>query len=168
MDPRLLYTDFVMDGVEVLLQPTTETEVAFIDDRGSTYCALTAFRSDDPALARDPLSTNRRLPETADLEIFGTIIVAGPTPEQIFVLIPDSVGPTVDAESPADIQHVVGLSLGPAEYLSSTLPAEGLHLALCEKSLRHTITIRPAHAQRFENFTKYFDKFQHVQICRDL
>ena len=33
---------------------------------------------------------------------------------------------------------------------------------------RHTITIRPAHVQRFANFTKYFDKFQHVQICRDL
>ena len=33
---------------------------------------------------------------------------------------------------------------------------------------RHTITIRPAHAQRFENFTKYFDKLEHVQIFRDL
>ena len=38
----------------------------------------------------------------------------------------------------------------------------------CRLWCRHTITIRPAHAQRFANFTKYFDKFQHVQICRDL
>ena len=68
-----------------------------------------AFGSDDPAIARDPLSTNRRLPDTADLELFGTMIVAGPTPDQIFVLIPDSVGPAGDATS-ADIQHVVGLS----------------------------------------------------------
>ena len=130
MDPRLLYTNFLMDGEEVLLQPTTDTELTFKDDRGYTYCALTVFRSDDPDLARDPLSTNRRLHETADLEMFGTMIVAGPTLEQIFVLIPDSVGPTVDADSPADLQHVVGLSFGPAENHSSTLPAEGLHLAI--------------------------------------
>ena len=65
--------------------------------------------------------------------------MAGPTPDQIFVLIPDSVGPTVDAESPVDLQHVVGLSLGSAINLSSTLPPEGLHLALCNNSLRPTL-----------------------------
>ena len=76
------------------------------------------FRSDDSDLVRDPLSTNRRLQDMADLEMLGTMIVAGPTPEQIFVLIPDSVGRTVDAELPADLQHVVGLRLGSAENLS--------------------------------------------------
>ena len=120
MDPGLLYTDIVMDGVEVSLQPTLETEVAFVDDRGYAYCTLMALRSDDPALARDPLSTNRLLPDTADLEMFGTMIVASPTPDQIFVLVPDSVGPTVDATSPADIQHVGGLSIDPAEKLYFT------------------------------------------------
>ena len=65
--------------------------------------------------------------------------MAGPTPDQIFVLIPDSVSPTVDAESPVDIQHVVGLSLGSATNLSSTLPPEGLHLALCNNSLLPTL-----------------------------
>ena len=70
------------------------------------------------------------------------MIVASPTPEQIFVLIPDSVGPTVDVELPADLQHVVGLRLGSAENLSSTLPTEGLHLALCDKSLRPTLSLR--------------------------
>ena len=70
--------------------------------------------------------------------MFGTMIVAGPTPAQIYVLIPDSVGPTVDADSPADLQHVVGLSLGSVENLSYTLPPEGLHIALCDKSLSHT------------------------------
>ena len=138
MDPRLLYTDFLMDDRELLLQPTTDTEPTFRDDRGYTYCATAVFRSDDPDLARDPRSTNRRLQETADLEMFGTMIVAGPTPDQIHVLIPDSVGPTMDADSPADLQHVVGLSLGSAENLSSTLPPEGLHLALRDKSLRPT------------------------------
>ena len=76
---------------------------------------------------------------SADLEMFGTMIVVGPTPDQGFVLIPDSTTPTVDADSPADLQHVVGLSLGSAENLSSTLPPEGLHLALCDKSLRPTL-----------------------------
>ena len=135
MDARLLYTDFLMDGEEVLLQPTTDTETTFKDDRGYTCCTLAVFRSDDSDLTQDPLSTNQHLQDTADFGMFGTMIVAGPTPEQIFVLIPDSVGPTVDAELPADLQHVVGLRLGTAENLSSTLPTEGLHLALCNKSL---------------------------------
>ena len=159
MDPRLLYTDFVMDGVEVSLQPTLETEVAFVDDRGYTYCTLMAFGSDDPAIARDPLSTNRRLPDTADLELFGTIIVAGPTPDQIFVLIPDSVGPTGDATS-ADIQHVVGLSLGPAENLNSTLPAEGLHLALCETSVLPTLN--PRNHDYWSELNPILQKWQNV------
>ena len=141
MDPRLFYTDFLMDGEEVLLQPTTDTEITFKDDRGYTYCALAVFGSDDSDLARDPLSTNRRIQNKADFEMFGTMIVAGPTPEQIFVLIPDSVGPTVNAELPADLQHVLGLRLGTAENISSTLPTEGLHLALCDKSLRPTLSL---------------------------
>ena len=41
--------------------------------------------------------------------------------------------------TPADLQHVVGLSLGSAENLSSTLPPEGLHLGLCDKSLHPTL-----------------------------
>ena len=61
MDPRLLYTDFLMDDRELLLQPTTDTEPTFRDDTGYKYCAIAVFRSDDPDLARDPLSTNRRL-----------------------------------------------------------------------------------------------------------
>ena len=139
MDPRLLYTDFLMYDSELLLQPTTDAETTFKDDKGYAYCTLTVFRSDDPDLAWDPLSTNRRLRDSADLEMFGTMIVAGPTPDQVFVLIPDSVGPTVDPDSPADLQHVVGLSLGSAVNLNSTLPTEGLHLVLCDKSLRPTL-----------------------------
>ena len=141
MDPRLLYTDFLMDGEEVFLQPTTDAEPTFKDDRGYTYCALAVFRSDDSDLARDPLSTNRLVQNMADFEMFGTMIVAGPTPEHIFVLVPDSVGPTVDAELQADLQHVVGLRLGSAENLSSTLPTEGLRLALCDKSLRPNLSL---------------------------
>ena len=39
-----------------------------------------AFQHPDPDLTHDPLSTNRRLHETADLAMFGTLVVAGPTP----------------------------------------------------------------------------------------
>ena len=34
------------------------------------------------------------------------------------MLIPDTVGPTMDAESPVNLQHVVGLSLGPQLILA--------------------------------------------------
>ena len=73
--------------------------------------------------------------------MFGTMVVAGPTPDEIYVIIPDSVNSTVDGESLADLQHVVGLSLGSAENLSSTLPQDELHLALCENSLCPTLTL---------------------------
>ena len=106
MDLRLLYTDFVMDDRGVVFHSTADSEPSFHDDLDNTYCAVAAFQHADPDLARDPLSTNRRLHDTSDLDMFGTLVVAGATPDQIFVLLPDSVGPTVDAESPVDLQHV--------------------------------------------------------------
>ena len=45
-----------------------------------------AFQHPDPDLARDPLSTNRRMPETMDLVMFGTLVVAGPTPDHIIFI----------------------------------------------------------------------------------
>ena len=68
------------------------------------------------------------------------MVVAGPTPDVIYVLVPDSTTSTVDDISPADLQHVVGLSLGAAENLGSAPPQEELHLALCDRSLRPTLT----------------------------
>ena len=142
MDLRLLYGDFVMDNRELMFQSTPDATHTFLDDRGSTYCAIPAFQSEDPDIARDPLSTNRHLTDSMELEMFGTLIVAGPMPDVIYVLIPDLiVGPTVDGESPADLQHVVGLSLGPAENLSAALPQEDLHLALCDNSLCPTLSL---------------------------
>ena len=52
-------------------------------------------------------------------------MVAGPTPDVIYVLIPDSTTSTVDDVSPADLQHVVGLSLGSAENLKFCLATRG-------------------------------------------
>ena len=139
MDLRLLYSDFVMNDQGVVFHSTSDSPPSLRDDLDNTYCAVAAFQHADPDLARDPLSTNRRLHDTSDLEMLGTLVVAGPTPDQIFVLIPVSVGPIVDAESPVDIQHAVGLSLGSATDLISTLPSNGLHLALCDNSIKPTL-----------------------------
>ena len=141
MDLRLLYSDFVMDNRELILHTAPGASAIFQDDRGSTHCAITAFQNADPDITRDPLSTNRRLADSVGLQMFGTMVVAGPTPDMIYVLIPDSTTSTVDDISPADLQHVVGLSLGPAENLSATLPQDELHLTLCDNSLRPTLTV---------------------------
>ena len=73
--------------------------------------------------------------DVADLAMLGILLVARPTPDHINVLIPYTVGPTVDAEGPVDLQHVVGLSLGPATDLSSSLPPADLATSLCENSV---------------------------------
>ena len=113
MDLNLLYRDFLVVDQEFMFHSAPGTVPSFHDVDGNMYCTVTAYQHPDPDLDRDPLSTNRRLPETADLAMFGTMVVAGSTPDHIRVFIPDTVGPTVDAESPVDLQHVVGLSLGP-------------------------------------------------------
>ena len=77
------------------------------------YCAIPVFQHSDSDLARDPLSTNHQLTDTADLPMFGMLVVAGSSPDHIKVLIPDTVGTAVHADSPLVLQHVVGLSLGP-------------------------------------------------------
>ena len=128
-----------MDDREFLFIYTLGSVPSFHDKDGNTYCAVPVFQHPDPDLARDPLSTNRRMLETVDLAMFGTLVVAGPMPDHIKVLIPDTVGPTVDAVSPVDLQHVVGLSLGPATNLSSSLPPADLALSLCENSVVPTL-----------------------------
>ena len=70
--------------------------------------AVAAFQHPDPDLARDPLSTNRRMLNVMDKAMFGTLVVAGQTPDHVTVLIPDTVGLTVDTVGPVDLQHVVG------------------------------------------------------------
>ena len=56
-----LYSDFVMDDREVLFHSITGQVSSFHDDEGNVYCAVPAFGHSDADLARDPLSTNRRL-----------------------------------------------------------------------------------------------------------
>ena len=106
---------------------------------GQTHCTIRPFRDGDPDIARDPLSTNRRLFDSGGIELFGSMVVARPTTDVIYILVPDSTTCTADEISPADVQHVISLRLGPAENLGSTLPREDLHLSLCENSLRPTL-----------------------------
>ena len=143
MDLNFLYSDFVMDDREVLFHSAPCTVPPFHDDEGNMYCAVPAFQHSDADLAQDPLSTNRRLINTEDLPIFGTLVVAGATADHIKVLILDTFsGPTVNADSPVVLQHVVGFILVPAVDLSSSLPAPNLDRALCRNSVLPTLTKR--------------------------
>ena len=139
MDLGLLYSDFVMDNRELILHTAPGASSVFRDDVGATHCAITAFRNGDTDNEKDPLSTNRRLFDSEGIELFGTMVVAGPTSDVIYVLIRDSTTCTADDVSPSNLQHVVGLSLGPAENLSAILPREELHLSLRDNSLRPTL-----------------------------
>ena len=127
MDLTSLYSNFVMDGREMLFHSPPGGVSSFHDTEGNVYCAVPVFQHSDADLAQDPLSTNRRLVGSEELELFGTMVVAGATSDHIKVLIPDTFsGPTVNATSPVVLQHVVGLTLGSAVDLSSSLPAANL------------------------------------------
>ena len=72
--------------------------------------------------------------------MFGTMVVAGATSDHIKVLIPDTFSsPILNANSPVVLQHVVGLSLGTAADLSSSLPADHLDQLLCRNSVLPTL-----------------------------
>ena len=140
MDLGLLYGNFVMYDQEFILHSTPDGPSVFRDDKGITHCAITSFQHADPDIERDPLSINRRLFGSDGIELFGTMVVVGPSQEVIYVLVPDSTTCTADVISPSDLQHVVGLRLGTAENLSACVPREDLHMSLCDNSLRPTLT----------------------------
>ena len=85
MDLGLLYSDFVMDNRELILHIAPDGSGVFRDDTGNTHCAITAFRNEDTDIERDPLSTNQRLFDSGGIELFGTMVVAGPTTNVIYM-----------------------------------------------------------------------------------
>ena len=103
----------------------------FTGDTGNPHVTLSPFNH------ADPLSTNRRLHDQADLPVLGTIVVAGPTPDLIHV-IPDCLVPPVGDEVHIDLRHVVTLQLGPATDMGNDLPPPNLECALCRKPLAAT------------------------------
>ena len=139
MDLGLLYSNFVMDNKDLTLHTTTDGLGVFRDVDGQTHCTIRPFKDGDPDIARDPFSTNRRLFDSGGIKLFGSMVVAGPTTDVIYVLVPDNTTCSADEIAPADLQHVIGIRLGPAENLGSNLPREDLHLSLCENSLRPTL-----------------------------
>ena len=106
---------------------------------GKTHCTIRPYNHGDPDMARDPFSTNRRLFDSGGIELFGSMVVARPTTDVIYVLVPDNTTCSADEIAPADLQHVIGIRLGAPEKLGSNLPREDLHLSLCENSLRPTL-----------------------------
>ena len=138
--PTSPYSDFIMDDREMLFHSITGQVSSFHDDEGNVYCAVPVFGHSDADLARDPLSTNRRLVSAEELRVFGTMVVAGSTSDHIKVLIPDTFSsPILNANSPVVLQHVVGLSLGTAADLSSSVPADNLDHLLCRNSVLPTL-----------------------------
>ena len=67
MDLNLFYRNFVVDDRELMFHSVLGTVPSFHDEEGNPYCAITAFQHTDADLARDPLSTNRRLINTAEM-----------------------------------------------------------------------------------------------------
>ena len=118
MDLGLLYGNFVMDNKNLTLHTTADGSGVFRDTDAHTHCTIRPFKDADPDIERDPLSTNRRLFDSGGIDLFGSMVVAGPM---------------------TDIIYVIGLRFGPAENLGSILPREDLHLSLCENSLRPTL-----------------------------
>ena len=106
-------------------------------DTGHPHVALSPFNHADTDFAFDP--TNRRLQDHADLPVLGTIVVAGPTPESIHVMIPDCLVPPVGDEVHIDLRHVVTLQLGPATIMGDDLPPPNLEHTFCRKPLAPTL-----------------------------
>ena len=114
----------------------------FTGDTCNPHITLSPFNHADRDFAFDPLSTNRRLPDQADLPVLGSIVVAGPTPDSIHVMIPDCLVPPVGDDVHIDLHHVVTLQLGPATDMGNELPQPDLARTLCRKPLAPTLGLQ--------------------------
>ena len=112
-------------------------KMSFTGDSADTTVAFSSFQHADGDIALDPLSTNRRL--HTDIAVLGTVIVAGPTPESIKVIMPDCLVPPVGNEAQIDLRHVIELQLGSPFDMGSELPPPDLALRLTPNSLDQTL-----------------------------
>ena len=112
--------------------------LAFAEATCDSQVALSPFRHSDSDFAFDPLFINRRLPGHPDLPVLGMVVLAGPTPDTIHVMIPDCLIPPVGSDVHIDLRHVVMLQLGPATDIGDYFPPPDLALALCRKPLAPT------------------------------
>ena len=114
----------------------------FTGDTGNPHIALSLFKHADRDFAFDPFSTNRRFPNQTDIPVLGTIVVAGPTPDSVQVIIPDYLVPPVEGKVHIDLHHVVTLQLGPVIDIGNDLPPPDLECALCHKPLPPTLGLQ--------------------------
>ena len=72
------------------------------------------------------------------------LVFAGPTRESISVMVPDCIIPPVSGAVRVDLRHHmhVGLSLGPAVYMTNWSPEASLERALCPASLADTLGLQ--------------------------
>ena len=115
-------------------------KMPFTGDNTNTPMALSSFQHADRDIALDPLSTNRRI--HTDIAVFGTVIVAGPSPESIQIIVPDCLVPPVDNVAQIDLRHVVELRLGSLFDMGSDLPPPDLALHLTPHSLDQTLQLQ--------------------------
>ena len=108
-------------------------KMSFTGDSADTTVAFSSFQHADGDIALDPLSTNRRL--HTDIAVLGTVIVAGPTPESIKVIMPDCLVPPVGNEAQIDLRHA------PCD-MGSELPPPDLALRLTPNSLDQTLHLQ--------------------------
>ena len=112
----------------------------FAGNTGDPHVAFASFQHADRDNALDPLSTNRRL--HTDIPVLGMVIVAGPTPESVQVIIPDCTVPPVGNDVQIDLRHVVELRLGLPFDMGRELPPPDLALRLTPNSLEQTLQIQ--------------------------
>ena len=125
MDLGLLNSNFVMENKDLTLHTTTDGLGVFRDVDGQAHCTIRPFKDGDPDIARDPFSTNRRLFDSGGIELFESMVVAGPTTDVIYVLVPDNTTCSADEIAPAYLQHVIGIRLGPARKIwAPTFPGK--------------------------------------------
>ena len=132
--------------------------------------ALAAFRHRYPDFALDPLSSNLRFQPCTDLAVLGTIVVAGPTPESVQVLVPDCTIPPVGNDAVIDLRHVVELSMGTALDMGKELPPPDLASAICPNSLEPTVGLK--HRDYWEEVNPLLAEWRSVNnaksICRTI
>ena len=102
--------------------------------------AFSSFQHNDVDIAFDPLSTNRHL--STDIAVLGTVIMAGPTPASIHVLVPDCLPPQVGNAAQIDLRHMIGLQLGSPFDMGRDLPPPDLASRLTPHSLNHTLQLQ--------------------------
>ena len=107
----------------------------FTGEADRVHVALATFNHRDTEFAFDRCQLTGAFRTGIVFPLLGTIVIAGPAPETIEVMVPDCFilpeGPNIRI----DLRHVITLRLGSAVAMGHELPPPDLTLALCPDSL---------------------------------